>query len=101
VGLQDITAELAQSFKLAAARGVLITQVVRGSPADKGGIKPGDILVSVNGRPVADSVTVLNLIASLQPGQQAALKLTRNLAETDVVVTIAPRPQPSQRKGQR
>ncbi|MGH8701310.1 MAG: S1C family serine protease, partial [Burkholderiales bacterium] len=98
VGVQDITAELAQSFKLNAARGVLITQVVRGSPADKGGIKPGDILLAVNGRPVADSVTVLNLIAALPPGQQAIVKLTRDQAETDLTVAIAPRPKPQQRK---
>jgi serine protease DegQ len=98
VGVQDITAELAQSFKLSAARGVLITQVERGSPADKGGIKPGDILLAVNDRPVADSTTMLNLIASLQPGQQATIKLTRNQADTDLTVTIGRRPRPQQRK---
>jgi len=98
VGVQDITAELAQSFKLSAARGVLITQVERGSPADKGGIKPGDILLAVNDRPVADSTTMLNVIAALQPGQQAAIRLTRNQAETDLTVTIGRRPRPQQRK---
>ncbi len=98
VGVQDITAELAQSFTLSAARGVLITQVERGSPADKGGIKPGDILLAVNDRPVADTTTMLNLIASLQPGQQAAIRLTRNQAETGLTVTIGRRPRPQQRK---
>jgi serine protease DegQ len=98
VGVQDITTELAQSFKLAAARGVLITQVERGSPADKAGMKPGDILLAVNDRPVADTTTMLNLIASLQPGQQAAIRLTRNQAETDLTVTIGRRPRPQQRK---
>jgi serine protease DegQ len=98
VGLQDITPELAQSFKLSAARGVLITQVERGSPADKAGMRPGDILVAVNDRPVADSTTMLNVIAALQPGQQAAIRLTRDQAETDVTVTIGRRPRPQQRK---
>jgi len=98
VGLQDITPELAQSFKLNAARGVLITQVERGSPADKGGIKPGDILLAVNDRPIADSITVLNLIASLPPGQQAIVRLSRNQAETDLTVTVGRRPRPQQRK---
>jgi len=98
VGVQDITAELAQSFKLSAARGVLITQVERGSPADKAGMKPGDILLTVNDRPVADTTTMLNLIASLQPGQQAAMRLTRNQAEIDLTVTIGRRPRPQQRK---
>jgi Do/DeqQ family serine protease len=99
VGLQDITAEIAQSFNLPATRGVLITQVVRGSPADKGGIRPGDVLLAVNGRPVADSVTMLNMIAALQPGQNATLRLAREQAESDVAVTIGRRPVPQQRKG--
>ncbi len=98
VGVQDITAELAQSFKLSAARGVLITQVERGSPADKVGIRPGDILLAVNDKPVADTTTMLNLIASLQPGEQAAVRLSRNQAETDLTVTIGRRPRPQQRK---
>jgi serine protease DegQ len=98
VGVQDITTELAQSFKLSAARGVLITQVERGSPADKAGMKPGDILLAVNDRPVADTTTMLNLIASLQPGQQAVVRLSRNQADTDLTVTIGRRPRPQQRK---
>jgi len=99
VGLQDITPEIAQSFNLPATRGVLITQVVRGSPADKGGIRPGDVLLAVNSRPVADSVTMLNMIAALQPGQNATLRLARDQAESDVAVTIGRRPVPQQRKG--
>jgi Do/DeqQ family serine protease len=101
VGVQDITPELAQSFNLPTSRGVLITQVERGSPADKAGIKPGDVLLSVNGRPVADTTTMLNLVAALPPGQGATIKLTRNQAETELAVTIGRRPAPQQRKGQR
>jgi serine protease DegQ len=98
VGVQDITAELAQSFKLSTARGVLITQVERSSPADKAGIKPGDILIAVNSKPVADTTTMLNLIASLPPGQQAVVRLSRDQAESDITVTIGRRPKPQQRK---
>jgi len=98
VGVQDVTPELAQSFNLSASRGVLITQVERGSPADKGGIRPGDILLTVNNRPVGDTTTMLNLIAALAPGQQAAIKLSRNQAESEVTVTIGRRPPPRQRK---
>ncbi|HSD99470.1 MAG TPA: Do family serine endopeptidase [Burkholderiales bacterium] len=101
VGVQDITPELAQSFNLPTSRGVLITQVERGSPADKAGIKPGDVLLSLNGRPVADTTTMLNLVAALPPGQGATIKLTRNQAETELAVTIGRRPAPQQRKGQR
>ena len=98
VGVQDITKELAESFKLAAASGVLITQVERGGPADKAGVKLGDILLAVNGKAVPDTTTMLNLIASRQPGEQATLKLTRNQAETELTVTVGRRPRPQQRK---
>jgi serine protease DegQ len=100
VGVQDITPELAQSFNLSASHGVLITQVARDSPADHAGIKPGDVLLTVNGRTVADTTTMLNLIAALPPGQKATIKLTRNQAEAELTVTIGRRPPPQQRKGQ-
>lgn len=98
VGVQDMTRELAESFRLQQVNGALISEVLRGSPADKAGIKPGDILIAVNGKPVADSASMLNLIAALQPGQQAALKVVRNRAETEVKVTVGTRPKQSRRE---
>jgi len=97
-GVQDMTKELAESFKLPQAGGALISEVLRGSPADKAGIKPGDILVAVNGEPVADSATMLSLIAALQPGQQAALKVVRNRVETEIKVVVGARPKQSRRE---
>ena len=97
VGVQDITKELAESFKLPGAGGVLISQVERGGPADKAGVKLGDILLAVNGQPVADTTGMLNLIASLQPGEQARLKLARGGTETELAVTVGRRPRPQQR----
>jgi serine protease DegQ len=98
VGVQDINKELADSFKLPTAKGVLITQVERGSPADKAGVKLGDVLVAVNGKPVGDTVTMLNLVAALRPGDQARVRVARNQEETDLTVTIGRRPRPKQRK---
>ena len=69
VGVQDMTRELSESFKLPEIRGALITEVFRGTPADKAGIKLGDILVAVEGKPVTDSSSMLNLVAALEPGQ--------------------------------
>ena len=99
VGVQDVTKEIAESFKLAAAGGVLITQVERGGPADKAGVKLGDVLLAVNDKPVADTTGMLNMVAALQPGQQARLKVTRNQSESELPVTIGRRPQPPARKG--
>jgi serine protease DegQ len=98
VGVQDISKELAESFKLPTAKGVLITQIERGSPADKAGVKLGDVLVAVNGRPVGDTTTMLNLVAALRPGEQASVRVARNQEETDLTVTIGRRPKPKQRK---
>ena len=98
VGVQDVTKELADSFKLATAKGVLITQVVRGGPADKAGVKLGDILVAVNDSQLSDSSTMLNLIAGLKPGEQARLKLMREQAATELQVTVGRRPKLSRKE---
>ncbi len=98
VGVQEVTRELAESFKLPAAVGVLITQVERGGPADKGGVMPGDILLAVNGKPVADTTGMLNTIAAMEPGQQARLKVARNQVENELNVSVGRRPRPPQRK---
>ena len=99
VGVQDMTQELSESFKLPEIRGALITEVFRGTPADKAGVKLGDILVAVEGRPVTDSSSMLNLVAALDPGKQATLKVVRSQQETDIRVTIGRRP--AQHKEQR
>ena len=90
---QEITAELAESFKLPKDQGVLVAGVVRGGPADKAGIKPGDVLVEVAGAPVRDAGGMLNLIAQLVPGDNARLKVVRQGQSTEVTVTIGKRPR--------
>src|SRR5690606_7812482 len=81
VSMQDITPELAESFRLKKTGGALIAGVLRNSPADEAGIKPGDILLAVEGKSVMDSSEVLNLVAAIQPGQKVTLTLLRNNAE--------------------
>lgn len=90
---QDITPELAESFKLQDTRGALIAGVMRGGPADKAGIKPGDILMTVNGNAVADSSAMLTLIAGLKPGQSATVTVVRNQNELKLPVLIGKRPR--------
>ena len=98
VGVQDVTKELAESFKLPATKGVLVTQVVRGSPADKAGVKLGDILVAINNKPVSDSATMLNLIAGLKPGEQAKVKVLREQSNAELEVTVGRRPKLSRKE---
>ena len=91
---QDITPELADSFKLKHAQGSLIAGVVEGSPADNAGLKPGDILISIDGRPVLDSSSMRNIISELKPNKQAILRIERAQKEMDVGVLIGKRPKP-------
>jgi serine protease DegQ len=94
IAVQDLTPELAESFKLKDTQGVLIAEVVRGSPADKAGIKAGDILVSIDSKPLADSNAMLETISALQPGKTAALMLLRSQSEIIIQVKVGKRPKP-------
>src|SRR5712692_4453039 len=97
VEVQEITPPVAESFKLSNTRGALIAGVLRGGPADKAGVKPGDVLVEVQGRPVADPAGMLNLVAALAPGQSAKVRLKRQGQEVDATVTVGRRPKPPAR----
>jgi len=97
VEVQEITAPVAESFKLGNVRGALIAGVLRGGPADKAGIKPGDVLTEVQGKPVADPATMLNLIAALPPGGSAKLKLKRQNQDVETTVAVGRRPKPQER----
>ncbi|MDP1673595.1 MAG: Do family serine endopeptidase [Burkholderiales bacterium] len=92
VGVQDLNKEIAESFRIPGTRGALITEVFRGTPADRGGMKVGDVLVAVDGKPVPDSATMLNLIAALVPGSQANLRVMRDAKALDLKVTVGKRP---------
>ncbi|MEI6227164.1 MAG: hypothetical protein RL063_1732 [Pseudomonadota bacterium] len=92
---QDITPELAESFKLSKQQGALIAGVLRNSPADNAGLRAGDILLEIEGKPVVDSPGMLNLIAVLKPNQKARLKIARAEKALNVTIIIGKRPKPS------
>ncbi|MCK9379721.1 MAG: Do family serine endopeptidase [Sulfuritalea sp.] len=94
IEVQEITPELAESFKLAGTQGALIAGVMRGSPADKAGIKPGDVLTRVASKPVKDAQVMLELIAALEPGKTAHFDLKRDARDVGVEVVIGKRPTP-------
>jgi serine protease DegQ len=94
IGVQDITPELAAALKLPKTSGALITEVVAGGPADKAGIKSGDLLLSVAGKSVNDYASTLNAIAALKPNTVAELKVQRNSGETSLSVNVGLRPKP-------
>jgi Do/DeqQ family serine protease len=97
VEVQEITPAAAESFKLGGTRGALIAGVLRGGPADKAGVKPGDVLFEIQGKPVPDPATMLNLVAALAPGETASMKLKRTGSDVDASVTVGRRPKPQAR----
>ncbi len=97
VEIQDITPELAESFGLGDTRGALIAGVLRNSPADRGGIRPGDILIAVDGKTVRDPKEMLDLVAALPPGKRAGFRVRRGGVEVDVEVDVGRRPTPANR----
>src|SRR3990167_329949 len=93
-GVQELTPELAESFKLGSTKGVLITEVIRNSPAEQAGIKTGDILIAIDDQAIDDWNTMLETVANLPPGKAVTARLMRNGAATSLLVKIGKRPKP-------
>jgi serine protease DegQ len=91
---QDVTPEIAESFGLNQKSGAIVAGVLQGGPADKAGIKPGDILLSVNGEEITDTTRLLNVIAQIKPGTDAKIHLVRKNKDMDLDVLIGKRPPP-------
>jgi serine protease DegQ len=92
VQAQAVTPEVSDSLKLGVMTGVLISGVERDGPADRAGVKPGDVLVGVNGKLTPDPAVMLDVVAELAPGSQATLKLRRGDKEVEAGVTVGKRP---------
>ena len=92
VEAQEITPELAESFGLPDIEGALIAGVVRGSPADVAGVRPGDVLLAVAGKVVKNPQTMLDLIAALKPDERAGFRLRRDKNIIELQVKIGKRP---------
>jgi serine protease Do len=88
VSIQEVTQSLAQSFGLDRPRGALVAQVEKGSPAEKAGLKPGDVLLGINGRPVERSAEIPPLVAAVKPGTKATLDVWRDGKKQALAVTV-------------
>lgn len=95
--IQPITPELAQQFRLHDEQGVLVGDVVEDSPAEKAGIQRGDVILEFNGRKVEDPRSLRNMVAAMNPNDEATLKLFREGGEKTVRVEISELPDEQQR----
>ena len=89
VAVQPLTPELAKSFKADGRTGVLVSDVVDGSPAAKAGLRRGDILLSYDGRPIARIDTLPRAVAETPVGRAVTLTVLRNGAVVQLGVTVA------------
>jgi len=88
VNAQDLTPELAKAFDIESTQGAIVTQIEQGSPAQKGGLKVGDVIIKANGRRVRSSVDMHNLVGLMRVGQHIQLEVIRGGRVMLVKVTI-------------
>jgi serine protease DegQ len=95
VEVADMSPELAESLGLKTTRGAIIGAIERGSPAEKSGMKLGDVIVVVNGQPVANSSATLSAIAGVPPGKSVPVKVLRRNQEVNLDIMVGKRrPRP-------
>lgn len=91
VSVQSIDEKLAKGFGLSDTKGALIANVTKGDPADKGGMKSGDIVTKINGKDVSDSKDLVNMIGAMSPGQSVSLDVLRDKKPVKLTVKLGSR----------
>ena len=96
VSVQDISEDIAKSMKLKDRTGALISDVFKGDPADKAGLKSGDVVIEINGKPIKDTHELLVMIAGFHVGESVKIKIIRDGQEKSLSLTIAERTEKSE-----
>ena len=91
ISVQDITEDIAKNMKLKDRSGALISDVFKGDPADKAGLKSGDIVTEINGKKVKDTHELLMMIAAFRVGETIKIKILRDGQEKEVSLAVAER----------
>jgi serine protease Do len=89
VTIQDVNQALAESFGLSKPDGALVSSVEPGSPAAKAGLKPGDVILALNGQEISGSADLPPRVAALSPGSTAKLEIWRDHGKREVDVRVA------------
>ncbi len=86
--IQQVTPDLAKSFNIKPGQGIIVSQVNDGSPAEKAGLRQGDVIIKFRGKPVKEVGHFRNLVALIQPGGQEKLVILRNGEQKKLNITI-------------
>ena len=89
VSIQDLTPDIAKSLGIKQQTGALVADVVKDSPAEKAGLKRGDVIVTFDGKPVEDSTSLRNMVSAAAPGKSVTFKLLREGKELSVTATLS------------
>src|SRR5205814_236095 len=87
--VQGMTSDLAASLGLPSVKGALVSAVSEDSPADRAGLKRGDVILALNGQPVSDSNSLRNQVSRLKPGTTVEVKVLRSGQEKTMSVKLA------------
>ena len=90
--IQPVTPEIADSLGIPGKKGALVAELVPGQPADKAGLKPGDVVQALNGQPVANASELTRLVAQTKPGDTMRLQVFRNGKTTTIDIRAGVRP---------
>lgn len=88
VNIQDLTPDLAKSLYITGTTGALVSGVAGGEPADKAGLKRGDVIISLAGKPVTDATGLRNMVSATAPGTVVDVKIIRDNKERTLPVTL-------------
>ena len=91
---QNISPELSSSFRLTNKHGILIAGVLEGGPADRAGMRPGDVLIGINNESIKDVRDLLNKIAQTEPGHVLKFEVVRKSEALDMQLQVGKRPAP-------
>lgn len=88
VQMQNLTPDLAKAFNIEEQQGAIISKITQGSPAAKAGLEAGDIVTSINGRPMSDASTIRTTVGLMRAGEKVNLGILRNGKPRNITLTL-------------
>ncbi|RJG11883.1 PDZ domain-containing protein [Pseudomonas cavernicola] len=95
IEVQPLTPELAESFGLEGRPGIVVAGIYRDGPAQKAGLQPGDLILSIDGEPASDGRRSMNQVARAKPGEKTSIEVMRNGKPLELTAEIGLRPPPA------